>query len=304
MQHLPSGEYTETRIGVGALRVAAVSDDGTIAAVASDVGGVVVFDPADVAATLRALPALDDPVVTALAFAPDGALAVATEGVVEVFDPGSGERQAALELVRDGTPLHPSALAFTPDGRLLASTHETLGAAVWRRDGWVQLVQPEGVALPLYPEYPELRAAGFVFGPDAEEVLARGTADGVELLDPRSGRIVGDLLGHRALVRAVAFSDDGALLASADDSGAVLLWDVRSRRQLGSPLRAADGVPTQVFFAGRAFVAISHDGSVTRWEMDPDAWEQRACRVASRSLTEAEWAELLPGRSYDPACLT
>jgi hypothetical protein len=28
----------------------------------------------------------------------------------------------------------------------------------------------------------------------------------------------------------------------------------------------------------------------------------RVCRVAGRRLTEAEWAEFLPGRDYDPAC--
>jgi hypothetical protein len=38
------------------------------------------------------------------------------------------------------------------------------------------------------------------------------------------------------------------------------------------------------------------------WDTDPALWKQRACTVAGRTLTRDEWRELLPGRSYRPAC--
>jgi len=35
---------------------------------------------------------------------------------------------------------------------------------------------------------------------------------------------------------------------------------------------------------------------------DPAVWEERACEVAGRVLTEEEWGELLGTRAYSPAC--
>ena len=38
------------------------------------------------------------------------------------------------------------------------------------------------------------------------------------------------------------------------------------------------------------------------WDVRPEAWERRACAVAGRRLTRAEWEAALPGREYAPAC--
>jgi hypothetical protein len=35
---------------------------------------------------------------------------------------------------------------------------------------------------------------------------------------------------------------------------------------------------------------------------EPAAWEEHACRIPGRVLTEQEWAELLGARPYAPAC--
>ena len=39
-----------------------------------------------------------------------------------------------------------------------------------------------------------------------------------------------------------------------------------------------------------------------RYPLDPATWSARACAMAGRSLTEAEWSRYLPDRSYGPAC--
>jgi hypothetical protein len=38
------------------------------------------------------------------------------------------------------------------------------------------------------------------------------------------------------------------------------------------------------------------------WDVRPASWERRACEVAGRRLTRAEWKAALPGRDYAPAC--
>ena len=35
---------------------------------------------------------------------------------------------------------------------------------------------------------------------------------------------------------------------------------------------------------------------------EPAVWQERACQIAGRVLTEQEWAEFLGSRPYAPAC--
>ena len=48
--------------------------------------------------------------------------------------------------------------------------------------------------------------------------------------------------------------------------------------------------------------AVYDNGRATLWNLDPADLQRRACAVAGRRLTRAEWAAALPGRSYAPAC--
>ncbi|GAA1655676.1 hypothetical protein GCM10009733_061400 [Nonomuraea maheshkhaliensis] len=50
----------------------------------------------------------------------------------------------------------------------------------------------------------------------------------------RTGR--GTLTGHGRGVKAVAFSPDGALIATGSDDGTARLWDAATRRQIGAPI--------------------------------------------------------------------
>jgi hypothetical protein len=51
-----------------------------------------------------------------------------------------------------------------------------------------------------------------------------------------------------------------------------------------------------------AVIAGYTTGQAIRWDIRPASLIRRACRLAGRTLTRAEWAEFLPGRDYDPAC--
>jgi hypothetical protein len=53
---------------------------------------------------------------------------------------------------------------------------------------------------------------------------------------------------------------------------------------------------------GRRLLMTLSNGEGAVWDVDPESWAERACRIANRTLTREEWEEFLPGRPYDPAC--
>jgi cytidylate kinase len=53
---------------------------------------------------------------------------------------------------------------------------------------------------------------------------------------------------------------------------------------------------------GTRVIASYETGRAYLWDIRPEALARRACEVAGRPLTRAEWADALPGREYAPAC--
>jgi len=83
-----------------------------------------------------------------------------------------------------------------------------------------------------------------------------------------------------------------------------LLWDIRSRHPIGTPLPGPENINAVAFFApdGGHVFAVFRDGRGYRWDVREGAWERTACAIAGRQLTRAEWRDALPGRAYAPTC--
>jgi WD40 repeat protein len=108
----------------------------------------------------------------------------------------------------------------------------------------------------------------------------------------------GVLVGHTRPASSVAFHPDGQLLASASQDGSIILWDVETQQQIGSPLRGHGAPVNAVAFSpdGRWLASGGDDNTVILWPMTPDAWVDIACRIVGRSLTAAEVEQYLAGR--------
>ncbi|NUT96158.1 MAG: helix-turn-helix domain-containing protein [Saccharothrix sp.] len=193
----------------GAVKEAVFSPDGRLLATGGTDDAVIVWDVARRTAVAR-LVGHGGGGVNSVAFSPDGrVLAAAGAGrVVVVWDVASATPVRTLTGHTD--VVHK--VVFSRDGAL-ASAGRDATVRIWHADGSsTALTGPPGTVFAL------------AFSPDGGTLASAGSETGVHLWDVRHGTLRAHLTGHRTNVYTVAFGP-GATLASADESGTVVLWD-------------------------------------------------------------------------------
>jgi WD40 repeat protein len=115
-------------------------------------------------------------------------------------------------------------------------------------------------------------------------------------------RFKNSLRQHSGAISALGFSPDGSTLASADQDGAVILWDYQVGQPLGPPLSGHAHAVTALTFT-RDGTLISGDKQ-TLWRWDPRAFTgpRLACARANRNLSMGEWRRYLAERPYCRIC--
>ena len=145
------------------------------------------------------------------------------------------------------------------------------------------------------------------FTPDGRYVIGASHQGWARMWSTKTWRPVGPALaGHTDAALSASVSPDGRTVATGSADGTIRLFDVATQKPVGGPLPAIPNRPVAPLFTpdGDYLLAITSAGQSNRWDARPSAWAQRACAVAGRTLTRAEWNDALPGRTYAPACTT
>jgi serine/threonine protein kinase/WD40 repeat protein len=210
-------------------------------------------------------------------------------GEVSLWDAATGESLGTIgegELVGD--------FAFSPVGSTLGIVHWKGGAVdLWDvADGSRirTLGEKGGQAIAISPD---------------DRLLATGNWDPtVRVWDLRHGTLVRELDQGVAGAFTLDFSPDGRILAVSGWEPVASLWDVATGARIGPTLTAGDGRATiDLSPDGRRLLLTHADGRGALYDVDPESWAERACKLANRTLTPEEWQEFLPGRAYEPACV-
>jgi WD40 repeat protein len=169
----------------------------------------------------------------------------------------------ALARVLEGHTGAVNGVAFSPDGRQLASTSDDRTVRLWDPTSGQQTATLEG------------HTDWVAFSPDGRQLASTSDDHTVRLWDPASGQQTSTLEGHTGRVNGVAFSPDGRQLASASDDGTVRLWDPASGEQTATLEGHTDEVNGVAFSPdGRQFASASDDGQVRLW--DPSSGQPTA----------------------------
>ncbi len=162
--------------------------------------------------------------------------------------------------------------AFSPDGhRAVMASHilgsymdatsdpDSFSVSVWDLETGRQINR-------LQVQEPKDSYHWVEFSPDGQ-TIALGGGSVLGLWDAATGQEIRSFVGHTSMINGLAFSPDGALLATASQDNPIVLWDVATGQELyvgdqGAPANRVAFSPD-----GTILLSTGDNGQVVKWEV-------------------------------------
>jgi eukaryotic-like serine/threonine-protein kinase len=183
------------------------------------------------------------------------------ESQVSLFGLDRGELVREYEPPRDRRRRRET--AFSSDGRLLAVAGETVS------NGEIHVFNiNDKSSRPIFSTKTEKMPAGMAFGPDGRRI-AFGDVGIVKVWDMLDNRELLTIKAHDQFICALAFSADGARVATAGSDRTVRVWDAETGKPL-RVLKGCDGYVRTLAFSpdGRWIASVDEGGTADVWDAE------------------------------------
>ena len=150
-------------------------------------------------------------------------------------------------------------VAFSPDGRLLASGEYRM-VKLWQRE-------PNLPQFALGPDPSTALAAS----PDGKWIATAGRDDAIRLWDAATGKSTKTLAGHTGKIHSLQFSPDSARLASASADKTLRVWDIAAGSVFAQAETAPEITAVTWVLGGKQLAAGGGDTLIRLWEIPAQA---------------------------------
>jgi WD40 repeat protein len=244
-------------------------------------------------------------------FSPDGKriASMSKDGKIKIWDAQSGTEQITLKGSAGLHSLLPppwmwGPIAFSPDGKKIASGSPNNAIKVWDADSGTGLMTlsghekwltgltftPDGKRIASSSKDKTLRVwdastgqqlmvlkghergvGGVAISPDGKRIVSVSGDETAKVWDMATGDELMTLHGHEKAIGSVAFSNDGARIATGGAAGKIKVWDAAIGAEVTTLLGHLKPVMGVAFSPdGKRIVSGSYDGTVRIWEPGVD----------------------------------
>ncbi len=155
-------------------------------------------------------------------------------------------------------------VAFSPDGKILASGSTDYKIILWNTESGRQIRTLEGH---------DHVVESVAFSPGGKTLASgsrnNGNINKIKLWNVETGQEIKSLEGHSSSVNAVIFSRDGKNLVSGSDDSTIKIWNIES----GQPIKSLEGhigpVESVVFSPdGKSLFSAGEDKTIKIWDVE------------------------------------